>query len=90
MCQRNSAYISILEFSLYKLLTVTSTHPVDEKRLDELYNLQSDQETDGDQVVEKDDEGEKVEAKVGCSAIYQRMSYRHRRVIHRKLISLSS
>lgn len=46
-----------------------STHPVDEKGLDELDNLQCDQKTDGNQVVEQDDEGEEVEAKVGRAAI---------------------
>lgn len=51
-------------------MTAASTHPVDEKGLDELDHLQRDQEADGDQVVEQDDEGEKVEAKVSRPAIY--------------------
>lgn len=65
----------------------TSTHPVDEKGLDELDDLQCDQETDGDQVVEQDDECEKVEAKVCRPTIYQRTSFGQRGVIHRRLIS---
>lgn len=77
-------------FSSDILQTLTSTHPVDEKGLDELDNLQSDQETDGDQVVEQDDEGEKVEAKVSRPAIYQGMSFRQRGVIHRRFISAGS
>lgn len=60
-----------MEFSSDKLQTAASAHPVDEKGLDELDNLQCDQETDGDQVVEQDDEGEEVEAKVSCPAICQ-------------------
>lgn len=67
--------------------TVASTHPVDEKRLDELDNLQCDQETDGDQVVEQDDEGEEVEAKVSRPAIYQGTSFGQRELIHRRIIS---
>lgn len=59
------------EFSSDRLQTAASAHPVDEKGLDELDNLQCDQETDGDQVVEQDDEGEEVEAKVSCPAICQ-------------------
>lgn len=57
-------------FVLAQSVTAASTHPVDEKGLDELDHLQCDQETDGDQVVEQDDEGEKVEAKVSRPAIY--------------------
>lgn len=56
----------------------SSTHPVDEKSLDELDNLQCDQETNGDQVVEQDDEGEEVEAKVSRPAIYEGMSFGQR------------
>lgn len=51
------------------LQELASTHPVDEKGLDELDNLECDQKTDGDQVVEQDDEGEEVEAKVGRATI---------------------
>lgn len=56
-----------------------STHPVNEKGLDELDDLQCDQETDGDQVVEQDYEGEEVEAKVSRPAIYQGMSFGQRK-----------
>lgn len=48
---------------------VAPTHPVDEEGLDELDDLQRDQQTDGDQVVEEDDEGEEVEAKVSRATI---------------------
>lgn len=48
-----------------------ATHPVDEESLDELYDLQSHQKTDGNQVVEEDDEGEKVQAEVSRSAIWK-------------------
>lgn len=67
----------------------SDSHPVDEKRLDELDDLQCDQETDGDQVVEENDEGEKVQAEVSSSSIYKGLvwSYRHKRVINRRLIS---
>lgn len=47
------------------------THPVDEKGLDEFDNLQCDQETYWYQVVEKDNEGQEVEAKVGSPTICQ-------------------
>lgn len=70
--------------------TAASTHPVDKKGLDELDNLQCDQETDGDQVVEQDDEGEEVEAKVSCPAIYQVTSFGQREAIHRRLVSAGS
>lgn len=56
----------------------SSTHPVDEKSLDELDNFQCDQETNGDQVVEQDDEGEEVEAKVSCPAIYEGTNFGQR------------
>lgn len=58
------------------LQTFTATHPVDEEGLNKLDNLQCDQKADGDQVVEQDDEGEKVEAKVSCPTIYQETSFR--------------
>lgn len=53
------------------MFTVASTHPVDEKGLDEFDNFQCYQETDWYQVVEQDNEGEEVEAKVSSPAIYQ-------------------
>lgn len=56
--------------------TLAATHPVDEEGLNELDNLQCDQKADGDQVVEQDDEGEEVEAKVSRPTIYHRMSFR--------------
>lgn len=62
------------------------THPVDEKGLDKLDNLQCDQETDGYQVVEQDNEGEEVETKVSSPAIYQGMSFWQREVIHKRII----
>lgn len=49
---------------------IPSTHPVDKKGLDELDDLQCDQKTDGDQVVEQNNEGEEVEAKVSRPTIY--------------------
>lgn len=64
-------------FSSDGMQTVAAAHPVDEKGLDELDNLQRHQETDGDQVVEQDDEGEEVEAKVSCPAIYQGTGFGH-------------
>lgn len=56
--------------------TLAATHPVDEEGLNELDNLQCDQKADGDQVVEQDDEGEEVEAKVSRPTIYQETSFR--------------
>lgn len=56
--------------------TLAATHPVDEEGLNELDNLQCDQKADGDQVVEQDDEGEEVEAKVSRPTIYHKMSFR--------------
>lgn len=64
------------EFNSDQLQTVTSTHPVDEKGLDELDNLQCDQKTDGDQVVEQNDEGEEVEAKVSRPSICHDTGFR--------------
>lgn len=57
------------------------THPVDEKGLDEFDNLQSDQETDGNQIVEQDYEGEEVEAKVSGSSVCQERNFRQREAI---------
>lgn len=57
------------------------THPVDEKGLDEFDNLQGDQETDGDQIVEKDYEGEEVQAKVSGSSVCQKRNFRQREAI---------
>lgn len=56
--------------------TLAATHPVDEESLNKLDNLQCNQKTDGDQVVEQDDEGEEVEAKVSRPTIYQETSLR--------------
>lgn len=56
--------------------TLAATHPVDEEGLNELDNLQCDQKADGDQVVEQDDEGEEVEAKVSRPTIYHKTSFR--------------
>lgn len=56
-------------------------HPVDEKGLDEFDNLQGDQETDGDQIVEQDYEGEEVEAKVSGSSVCQERNFRQREAI---------
>lgn len=58
------------------LQTLAATHPVDEEGLNKLDNLQCDQKADGDQVVEQDDEGEEVEAKVSRPTIYQGTSFR--------------
>lgn len=58
------------------LQTLAATHPVDEEGLNKLDNLQCDQKADGDQVVEQDDEGEEVEAKVSRPTIYQETSFR--------------
>lgn len=70
----------------------TWTHPVDKKGLGELDDLQRDQKTDGDEVVEQDDEGEEVKAKVSCPTIYKGKSFRQKKkeVIHRRLISVGS
>lgn len=68
------SYLVVLTYTGEEDL-LTFAHPVNEKGLDELDNLQCDQETDGDQVVEQDDEGEEVEAKVSCPAIYQGTSF---------------
>lgn len=57
------------------------THPVDEKGLDEFDNLQGDQETDGNQIVEQDYEGEEVEAKVSGSSVCQERNFRQREAI---------
>lgn len=73
-----------------KLQAAALTHPVDEKGLDKLDDLQCDQKTDGDQIVEQDDKGEEVEAKVSRPAIYQGTSVGQREVIHRRLISAGS
>lgn len=56
-------------------------HPVDEKGLDEFDNLQGDQETYGDQVVEQNYEGEEVEAKVSGSSVCQERNFRQREAI---------
>lgn len=56
--------------------TSAATHPVDEEGLNELDNLQRDQKADGDQVVEQDDEGEEVEAKVSRPTIYHKTNFR--------------
>lgn len=53
-----------------------TTHPVDEKGLGKLNNLQCNQKTDWNQVVEQDNEGEEVEAKVSRATIYQEQSFR--------------
>jgi hypothetical protein len=47
------------------------SHPVDEEGLGELDDLKGHQQTDGDQVVEENDEGEEVEVKVRRTAICQ-------------------
>lgn len=57
----------------------TWTHPVDKKGLGELDDLQRDQKTDGDEVVEQDDEGEEVKAKVSCPTIYKGKSFRQKK-----------
>lgn len=57
------------------------THPVDEKGLDEFDNLQGDQKTDGNQIVEQDYKGEEVEAKVGSSSVCQERNFRQREAI---------
>lgn len=57
------------------------THPVDEKGLDEFDNLQGDQETDGNQIVEQDYEGEEVEAKVSGSSVCRERNCRQRGAI---------
>lgn len=69
------------------MFIVALTHPVDEKGLDEFDNLQCDQETDGNQVVEKDNEREKVEAKVSSPAICQGIRFGQRGTIHKRPIS---
>lgn len=68
----------IVKFSFW-LKSVYFTHPVDEEGLDELDNLECDQETDRDQVVEKDDEGEEVEAEVCSSTICHGASFKQRK-----------
>lgn len=60
-------------------------HPVDEKGLDEFNNLQGDQETDGDQIVEQDYEGEEVEAKVSGSSVCQERNFRQREAIQEEI-----
>lgn len=62
-------------FQIFSFSTLSSTHPVDEKCLDEFDHFQRHQQTDGYQVIEQDDEGEEVEAEVGRPAIYQRKSF---------------
>lgn len=57
------------------------THPVDEKGLDEFDNLQGDQETDGNQIVEQNNEGEEVEAKVSGTSVCQERNFRQREAI---------
>lgn len=57
------------------------THPVDEKGLDEFDNFQGDQETDGNQIVEQNYEGEEVEAKVSSSSVCQERNFRQREAI---------
>lgn len=59
--------------------TLAAAHPVDEEGLNELDNLECDQKADGDQVVEQDDEGEEVEAKVSRPTIYHKTSFRLRK-----------
>lgn len=66
-CLKNSTSIS------------TWTHPVDKKGLDELDDLQRDQKTDGDEVVEQDNECEEVKAKVSCPTIYKGKSFRQKK-----------
>lgn len=48
----------------YNKQITKNTHPVDEKSLCELDDLQSDQQADGDQVVVQDDECQQVICKV--------------------------
>lgn len=57
------------------------THPVDEEGLDEFDNLQGDQETDGNQIVEQNNEGEEVEAKVSGASVCQERNFRQREAI---------
>lgn len=46
--------------SLSEIHSGSHAHPVDEIRLDKLDHLQRHQQTNGNQVVEEDDEGEEV------------------------------
>lgn len=58
-----------------------NTHPVDEKSLCELDDLQSDQQADGDQVVVQDDECQQVICKVSgdvtCTITQYSLIYSH-------------
>lgn len=71
--QQNSAQWT---WATLTVQTSAATHPVDEEGLNELDNLQRDQKADGDQVVEQDDEGEEVEAKVSRPTIYHKTNFR--------------
>lgn len=50
---------------------MSHAHPVDEVGLDKFDHLQRHEQTNGNQVVEEDDEGEEVETKVRCTAVWQ-------------------
>ena len=46
------------------LTTSSVTHPVDEEGLNELDDFERHLQTDGNEVVEEDDEGEEIEAEI--------------------------
>lgn len=57
---------------------MSHAHPVDEVGLDEFDHLQRHQQTDGNQVVEEDDEGEEVQTEVRCTAVWQSPEWKNK------------